>query len=97
MRKTIFFILIIAIAVLLIIPEETIGEYKGLLKAKYFLRDVAEKARNIIFGLLHGEKSEELKNIEEKIKEGKETIEKKAGEEVTTTTKKIIEVQIGVE
>jgi len=73
MMKILLFILIIAVAALFVIPEEKIGEYKGLLRLKYFLRDTAYKVKGIIFDLAKKGESEELKNIQDKAKESIET------------------------
>ncbi len=94
MQKFIFFILILAVVTLFIIPEQMIGEYQGLLKLKYFLRDTAIKAKNIVFDLAKTGESGELKDIGSKTKE---TIEKEIKEQIATTTTNIIKEQIGVE
>lgn len=75
MKKILFMIVVIAIAVLFLIPESMIGDYKGLLKIKYGLRDAAIKAKNIVTSFARtGEKPEELDALEkaatEKLKEG---------------------------
>jgi len=87
MRKYIFFILVIAIAVLFLVPESMMGEYKGLLKTKYFLRDTAFSVRSIVSSLARGEIPEEFKTWEEKVKEKLEEGKENVKEEVKDTLK----------
>ncbi len=94
MRKIFFIILIAAIIALFVVPESTIGDYQGLLKLKYFLRDTAIKVKNIISDLAKTGESGELKDIGGK---AKETIQKGIKEQIATTTTNIIKDQIGVE
>jgi len=94
MRKIFFIILIAAIIALFVVPESTIGDYQGLMKLKYFLRDTAIKVKNIIFDLAKTGESGELKDIGGK---AKETIQKGIKEQIAATTTNIIKDQIGVE
>ncbi|MFY9457465.1 MAG: hypothetical protein WAP23_00845 [Candidatus Spechtbacterales bacterium] len=75
MKKILFIIIAIAIAALFLVPESMIGEYKGLLKIKYGLKDAAITAKNIVTSFARtGEKPKELDALEksatEKLKEG---------------------------
>ena len=75
MKKILLIIVITAIAVLFLVPESMIGDYKGLIKIKYGLRDAAVTAKNIITSFARtGEKPKELdileKSATEKLKEG---------------------------
>lgn len=88
MKKFIFIIVVIAIVTLFLVPESMIGEYKGLLKIKYGLRDAAIKVKNIAISFARtGEKPAELDALEksatEKLKEGaKDTLKDAAKETI---------------
>lgn len=70
MRKILFFIISIAIAALFLVPESMIGEYKGLLKVKYTLRDTVIKIKNIATDFARtGEKPAELDSLEKSARE----------------------------
>lgn len=70
MSKIISIVLIGAIIALFVIPESWIGDYKGLLKIKYFLRDTAVKVKNIAFSFAKtGEKPKELNDIQKKLED----------------------------
>lgn len=70
MRKIIFVLLIASVVALFIIPESLIGDYKGLLKIKYLLRDTAIKMKNIVFSFAKtGEKPKELNDIQKKLQD----------------------------
>lgn len=94
MRKIIFLVLIIAVAALFVIPEKTIGEYKGLIQLKYFLKDTAYKVKNTFIQLAKTGRSEELENIGSK---AKETVEKKIQQDISNTVKETFERKIEVE
>ena len=93
MRKILFFIIIIALAALFLVPEGMIGEYKGLLKIKHSLRDGAIKIKNIATDFaVTGEKPAELDALEksarekldagaEQLKEGVKDVAKDAAKE----------------
>lgn len=87
MGKYIFIILVIAIGALFIVPESMIGEYKGILNAKYFIKDASVTARNIISSLARGEMPAEFKVWEEKAKEKFEEGKESAKEQVKDTLK----------
>ncbi len=88
MKKILLIIVIIAIAALFLVPESMIGDYKGLIKIKYGLRDAAITAKNIITSFARtGEKPKELdaleKSAKEKLKEGaKDAIKEGAKETI---------------
>jgi hypothetical protein len=88
MKKILFLIIIIAIAALFLVPESLIGDYKGLIKVKYALRDTAVKIKNIAIDFARtGEKPAELEGLEqsakEKLKEGaKDTLKEAATETI---------------
>lgn len=70
MRKIITILLIVAVISLFVVPEPLIGDYKGLLKIKYFLRDTAIKVKNIAFSFAKtGEKPKELNDIQKKLQD----------------------------
>lgn len=70
MKKILLLIIVIAIAVLFLIPESMMGEYKGLLKVKHTLRDTAIKIKNIAVDFARtGEKPNELDDLEKSAKE----------------------------
>ena len=70
MKKFLFVIISIAIAVLFLVPESMIGEYKGLLKVKYTLRDTAIKIKSIATEFARtGEKPAELDALEQSARE----------------------------
>ena len=70
MKKNLFFIIIIAVAALFLVPESMIGEYKGLLKVKYALRDTAITLKNIATEFARtGEKPAELDSLEQSARE----------------------------
>lgn len=87
MRKYLFFISVIAIALLFLVPESLMGEYKGLLKTKYFLRNAAYKTKDIVSSLARGEIPEEFKEWEDAIKKKFEEGKESAKEEVKDTLK----------
>lgn len=68
MRKFFVIIIILAIALLFLVPESFLGEYKGLLRAKYFLRELGISAKSIATSLIKGERPKEFDVIEEKAK-----------------------------
>ena len=75
MKKILLIISVIAITALFLVPEPMIGDYKGLLKIKYGLRDAAIAAKDIATSFARtGEKPKELdaleKSAKEKLKEG---------------------------
>lgn len=75
MKKILLIISIIAITALFLVPESMIGDYKGLLKIKYGLRDAAITVKDIATSFARtGEKPKELDALEqsakEKLKEG---------------------------
>ena len=94
MRKFVFFILVVAIAGLFLVPESMIGEYKGLLKTKYFLRDTAFKVRSIS-SLVIGEIPEEFKmwgeKAKEKFEEGKENVKEGVKDTLKESAKDVID------
>lgn len=70
MRKLLFIVIAIAIAALFLIPESLIGEYKGLLKVKYTLRDSATKIIDVATNFARtGEKPSELDALEQSARE----------------------------
>lgn len=87
MRKYVFFIIIIAIALLFLVPESMIGEYRGLLKTKYFLRDLALKTRDIVSSLAKGEIPDDFNIWEEELKKKFEQGKKDVKEEVKDSLK----------
>jgi len=95
MQRLAVLILIIAIVALFIVPESAIGEYKGLLKTKYFLESSVIKAKSIFTALLKGERPEEFDYIESKVKEefyeGKEIIKEEIKEGVKDSAKDAID------
>jgi hypothetical protein len=82
MRKIAVFIIVLAIAFLFLVPESMLANYKGLLRAKYFLKDVGVSAKSIIISLIKGERPKEFDVIEKKTDEalesGKEAVKKEA-------------------
>ena len=88
MKKILFIIIITAVAALFLVPESLIGDYKGLLKIKYTLRDAAIKMKNIAIDFARtGEKPAELEDLQksagEKLKEGaKDTLKDAAKETI---------------
>ncbi len=80
MRKVAIFILALAIAFLFLVPESMLSNYKGLLRAKYFLKDLGVSAKSIIISLVKGERPKEFDLIEKKTDEvlegGKEAVKK---------------------
>jgi hypothetical protein len=87
MKKIIFIILVIAIAALFLVPESMIGEYKGLISLKYFLKDSSTKARSIVSSLIRGEVPEEFDILEQKAKEKLEQGKEEATEQVKDAAK----------
>lgn len=66
MTKILFFVIVISVAALFLVPESMIGEYKGLLKVKYTLRDTAVKIRDIATDFARtGERPAELDALEQ--------------------------------
>ena len=80
MRRILFIIIAIAIALLFIIPESAMSEYKGLISVKYFLQDSAIKAKSIISSLIRGERPKEFDILGDKAKEKLEQGKKDAME-----------------
>jgi hypothetical protein len=80
MRKIAIFIIVLAIALLFLAPESLLTNYKGLLRAKYFLKDFAVSAKSIVISLVKGERPKEFDVIEKKTDEvlesGKEAVKK---------------------
>lgn len=78
MRKLFIIILILAVAILFLVPESQLAEYKGLLRAKYFLRDLGISVKSIAISLIKGERPKEFDVIEKKtdnlLESGKETV-----------------------
>lgn len=72
MRKFVVLILILAIAFLFLVPESMLGEYRGLLRAKYFLKNAAISAKSIAISLIKGERPKEFDVIEKKTQEATE-------------------------
>ena len=92
MLKFVLLILIIAVAALFVVPESMIGEYKGLLKVKYGLRDVSIKVKDIATSFARtGEKPAELEELEkaarEKFDVGIDQLKEQAKEQVKDTLK----------
>lgn len=87
MRKFIAIILILAIAFLFLVPESLLGEYKGLLRAKYFLRDVGINVKNIATSLIKGERPKEFDVLEKKTDELLESGQEKVKQEVKDAAK----------
>lgn len=93
MKKLVFIILILGIAALFAVPESALGEYKGLLRLKYFLKDTAYKIKDIVSEFAREGESEKLKDFGNELKE---SVEKKIEQDTSTTTKKAFEINIGV-
>jgi len=98
MQRFMFIAVIIAVAALFIVPESMIGEYKGLITAKYFIKEQSIKVKNIFMSLLRGEKPEEFKDIEGDVKEAiKDTVREKIEEQASTNTNRAFEINIGIQ
>jgi len=96
MRKILFFIIVILIAALFLVPESMIGEYKGLLKVKHNLREGAIKIKNIATDFaVTGEKPSELDALEkaarEKLDAGTEQLKEEAKDAAKDAAKETIE------
>ena len=96
MKKILFFIIAIAIAALFLVPESTIGEYQGLLKVKYSLRDTATTVKNIVTEFARtGEKPAELDALEqsarEKLDEGAQQLKEGVKDAAKDAAKETIE------
>ena len=80
MRKVVIFIIVLAIAFLFLVPESMLANYKGLLRTKYFLKDLGVSAKSIVISLVKGERPKEFDVIEKKTDEvlesGKEAVKK---------------------
>jgi len=87
MQKIITIIITLSFTAMLIVPDSWIGEYKGVLTAKYFLREQVIRAKNILISLAKGERPKEfnikLDNIKESIKEEiKDTLKESSKEAI---------------
>jgi hypothetical protein len=88
MQKIFIIILALSLTALLTVPDSWIGEYKGIITAKYFLREQAIRAKNILISLAKGERPKEFDNIKpdnilESIKqEIKDTLKESAKEAI---------------
>lgn len=88
MQKSITIIIALTLTALLIIPDSWIGEYEGIITAKYFLREQVVRAKNILISIAKGEKPKEFNNIKpnnilESIKnEIKDTLKESAKEAI---------------
>ena len=92
MKNLLFLILVAAIIALFVVPESTIGEYKGLLKIKYGLRDISVKVKDIVTSFARtGEKPAELKELEQAAKDkldiGIDQLKERAKEQAKDTLK----------
>jgi hypothetical protein len=71
MQKIITIIIAISITAMLIVPDSWIGDYQGVHRAKYFLREQIIRAKDILISLAKGEKPKEFNNLDN-IKENAE-------------------------
>ncbi len=81
MQKIITIIVALSFTAMLIVPDSWIGEYKGLLTVKYFLREQIIRAKSILTSLAKGEKPKEFDNIK------LDNIKKSAAEKIKDTLK----------
>ena len=89
LQRIIFFILAISVTALFVVPESWIGEYKGVLTAKYFLREQVTRAKNILISLAKGEKPKEFYNI--KLDNIKESVEEEIKDTLKESAKEAID------
>lgn len=89
MQKIITIVIALSITAVLIVPDSWIGEYEGVLRAKYFLRKQIIRTKNILISLAMGEKPKEFYNI--KLDNIKESIEEEIKDTLKESAKEAID------
>lgn len=90
MQKYITLIILITFFAVFMVPDPWIGEYEGVRKAKYFLRDATSSAIHIVLTLAKGQRPSEFDTIEERAKEEAEQKKEEIKEEIKEEAKKTL-------